>query len=129
MEKFHSSYIRNFTMVGHNSCKTFFSEAFLKLGSKINRLGPIEEGAAASDYHSVEKARKTPIHSIPIYNDWSNKKTNIIDTAGYSDFISESMGSLTSSRGVRSEFFRRYEKMLKELEKKVIQSRRTKEDE
>ena len=54
------------------------------------------------------------------------KKTNIIYTAGYSDFIGEFMGSLTSSRGVHPEFFRHYEKMLKELEKKVIQSRRTK---
>ena len=124
MEKFHSSDIRNFTILGHSSCKTFFSKAFLKSGGKINRLGLIEEGAAASDYHSAEKARKTPIHSIPMYNEWSNKKTNIIDTAGYSDFIGESMGSLTSSRGVHSEFFRHYEKMLKEIEKKVIQSRR-----
>ena len=74
MEKIHSSCIRNFTMVGHSSCKTFFAYAFLKSGGKINRLGLIEEGAAAFDYHSAEKVRKTPIHSIPMYNEWSDKK-------------------------------------------------------
>ena len=110
MEKFHSSSIRNFTMVGHNFCKTFFSEAFLKLGGKINRLGPIEQGATASDYHSAEKARKILIHSTPIYNAWSNKKINIIDITGYSDVIRESLGSLTSSQGIHSKFFRHYKK-------------------
>ncbi len=129
MEKFHSSYMRNFAIVGHSFCKTIFTEVFLKLGGKINRLGPIENDATTSDYHSEEKARKTLIHSTPMYIEWANKKNNIIDTARCSDFIGKSLGSLTSARGIHSEFFRHYKKMLKELEKKVIRSKRAKENE
>ena len=39
--------------------------------------------------------RKISIHSTPLHIEWENKKFNIIDTPGYSDFIGEALGSLS----------------------------------
>ncbi len=95
MKSFHSSDIRNFAIVGHGSSgKTSLSEALLKLAGEINRLGSIEDGSTVSDYHPAEKNRQISIHSSPLHMEWKDKKFNIIDTPGYSDFIGESLGSL-----------------------------------
>ena len=100
MEQFHSSDIRNFAIVGHGaSGKTSLVEAFLKLGGEINRLGTIEDGSTVSDYHPAEKARKISIHSTPLHMECANKKFNIIDTPGYSDFIAK-YGSSPDDRKV-----------------------------
>ena len=96
MKQFHSSDIRNFAIVGHGaSGKTALAEAFLKIGGEVNRLGTIEDGSTISDYHPAEKSRQISIHSTPLHMEWGGKKFNIIDTPGYSDFIGESLGSLS----------------------------------
>tara|TARA_B100001996_G_scaffold259642_1_gene202015 strand:+ start:6353 stop:8428 length:2076 start_codon:yes stop_codon:yes gene_type:complete len=95
MKQYQSSDIRNFAIVGHGaSGKTCFSEAMLKLGGEINRLGKIEDGTTTSDYHPGEKDRQISIHATPLHMEWMDKKFNMIDTPGYSDFIGESFGSL-----------------------------------
>ena len=95
MKQYQSSDIRNFAIVGHGaSGKTSFSEAMLKLGGEINRLGKIEDGTTTSDYHPGEKDRQISIHATPLHMEWMDKKFNMIDTPGYSDFIGESSGSL-----------------------------------
>ena len=95
MKQFSSSDIRNFAVVGHGSSgKTCLTEAMLKLGKEINRLGKIEDGTTTSDYHSGEKARQISIHNTPLHMTWKEKKFNIIDTPGYSDFIGEALGAL-----------------------------------
>ena len=95
MKQFSSSDIRNFAVVGHGSSgKTCLTEAMLKLGKEINRLGKIEDGTTTSDYHSGEKARQISIHNTPLHMIWKDKKFNIIDTPGYSDFIGEALGAL-----------------------------------
>ena len=96
MKQYHSSDIRNFAIVGHGaSGKTSLAEAMLKLGGEINRLGTIESGTTISDYHSGEKERQISIHATPLHMEWVEKKFNIIDAPGYSDFIGESLGSLS----------------------------------
>ena len=95
MKQFSSSDIRNFAIVGHGaSGKTCLAEAMLKLGGEINRIGRIEDGSTTSDYHPGEKARQISIHSTPLHMEWMDKKFNMIDTPGYSDFIGEALGSL-----------------------------------
>jgi len=96
MKQFKSSDIRNFAIVGHGaSGKTCVAEAMLKLSGEINRLGTIEEGSTTSDYHPAEKSRQISIHSTPLHMEWMDKKFNMIDTPGYSDFIGEALGSLS----------------------------------
>ena len=95
MKQYQSSDIRNFAIVGHGSSgKTCFAEAMLKLGGKINRLGTIETGSTTSDYHPGEKERQISIHATPLHMEWDEKKFNMIDAPGYSDFIGESAGAL-----------------------------------
>jgi len=95
MRQFQSSDIRNFALVGHGtSGKTCLAEAMLKLGGETNRLGTIEDGSTTSDYHPGEKSRQISIHATPLHMEWMDKKFNLIDTPGYSDFIGEAIGSL-----------------------------------
>ena len=95
MKQYQSSDIRNFAIVGHGSSgKTCLAEAMLKSGGMINRLGTIETGTTTSDYHPGEKERQISIHATPLHMEWMEKKFNIIDTPGYSDFIGEALGSL-----------------------------------
>ena len=95
MKQYQSSDIRNFAIVGHGSSgKTCLAEAMLKLGGKINRLGTIEAGSTTSDYHPGEKERQISIHATPLHMEWDEKKFNMIDAPGYSDFIGESAGAL-----------------------------------
>ncbi len=96
MRQFQSSDIRNFALVGHGtSGKTCLAEAMLKLGGETNRLGTIEDGSTTSDYHPGEKSRQISIHATPLHMEWMDKKFNLIDTPGYSDFIGEAIGSLS----------------------------------
>ena len=96
MKQFQSSDIRNFAIVGHGtSGKTCLAEAMLKLGGETNRLGTIEDGSTTSDYHPGEKSRQISIHATPLHMEWMDKKFNLIDTPGYSDFIGEAIGSLS----------------------------------
>ncbi len=95
MKQYPSSDIRNFAIVGHGaSGKTCLAEAMLKLGGEINRLGKVEDGTTTSDYHPGEKARQISIHATPLHMEWMDKKFNLIDTPGYSDFIGEAVGSM-----------------------------------
>ena len=96
MKQFQSSDIRNFAIVGHGtSGKTCLAEAMLKLGGETSRLGTIEDGSTTSDYHPGEKSRQISIHATPLHMEWMDKKFNLIDTPGYSDFIGEAIGSLS----------------------------------
>ena len=95
MKEYKSADIRNIAIVGHGgSGKTMLSEAILVCGGVINRLGSIVNGNTVSDYHEDEQARQISIHASLLHTEWQGKKLNIIDTPGYSDFISESLGAL-----------------------------------
>ena len=95
MKQYDTSDLRNIAIVGHGaSGKTSLAEAMLALGKEISRIGNIESGTTVSDYHPGEKERQISIHSTPLHMEWGQKKFNIIDAPGYSDFIGESISSL-----------------------------------
>ena len=95
MKRYDTGNLRNLAVVGHGaSGKTTLVEAMLALGKEINRMGTIETGTTVSDYHPGEKERQISIHSTPLHMEWDQKKFNIIDAPGYSDFIGESISSL-----------------------------------
>src|SRR6266404_6899800 len=87
--------IRNFAIVGHaTSGKTMLSEAMLACAGVINRLGSINNGSTVSDYQESERDHKISVHASLLHAEWQGKKFNIIDTPGYTDFISEGLGAL-----------------------------------
>jgi elongation factor G len=95
MKDYRPADIRNFAIVGHaSSGKTMLSESMLVCAGVINRLGSIANGTTVSDYHEDEQKRKISTHASLLHLEWQGKKFNIIDTPGYMDFISESLGAL-----------------------------------
>ena len=95
MKQYKSGDIRNLAVVGHGaSGKTSLAESMLLLGGEVNRMGTIEAGSTVSDYHPGEKDREISIHSTPLHMEWADKKFNMIDAPGYSDFIGEAIGSM-----------------------------------
>jgi len=98
MKEYQTGEIRNFAILGHaSSGKTMLSEAILMNGGIINRLGSIENGTTYSDFTDEEKKRKISIQTSLLCCDWNEKKLNFIDTPGYLDFISESLGAIRAS--------------------------------
>ncbi len=90
--------LRNFALVGHQgSGKTLLAEAMLAAAGAITRMGSIEAGTTVSDYHASEKERKISVHASLMHIQWLEKRLNIIDTPGYTDFISEALGALRVS--------------------------------
>jgi len=70
------------------------TEAMLACGGVINRIGSIEAGSTASDYHISEKDHQISVHASLLHTEWLDRKFNIIDTPGYMDFISEGLGAI-----------------------------------
>jgi elongation factor G len=95
MKEYNSSDIRNLAIVGHGACgKTILSEAVLANGGIVNRIGSIESGSTASDYHPDEHSRQISMHATALHIEWEDKKINFIDTPGYLDFVGEALGAL-----------------------------------
>ncbi|MEE9366082.1 MAG: GTP-binding protein, partial [Dehalococcoidales bacterium] len=95
MSQYKMEDILNFAVVGHGSAgKTILSEAMLFNGGVITRMGSIEAGNTASDYHEDEIERQISINASVLGLPWEGKKFNIIDTPGYADFYGEMQSAL-----------------------------------
>jgi len=82
--------IRNIALIGHGgSGKTSLSEIMLYTAGEINRIGNVLEGNTVSDYTSNEIEKQISISTSLMHIEWNNKKINILDTPGYSDFIGD----------------------------------------
>jgi elongation factor G len=98
MKEYQAADIRNLAIVGHaSSGKTMLSEAMLATAGVINRMGGIAAGSTVSDYHAIEQQRQTSVASTLMHLEWLGKKVNILDSPGYADFISESLGAIRVS--------------------------------
>ncbi len=98
MKEYQTSDIRNFALAGHGGGgKTILSDALLLCAGAADRIGSIEGGTTASDYHEDEKNRQISIRASLLNAEWKDKKFNFIDTPGYMDFISEALGALRVS--------------------------------
>lgn len=87
--------LRNFAIVGHASAgKTMLAEAMLACAKEIGRMGSIEAGSTASDFHPSEKEHGISVHTTVLTTTWQGRKLNILDTPGYQDFISEGLAAL-----------------------------------
>jgi elongation factor G len=82
--------IRNIALVGHESTgKTMFTEAMLKLGGEINRMGSIDGNNTVSDYTVYEHERQKSVFTTLSQLEWQGHKLNVLDTPGFSDFFGE----------------------------------------
>ncbi len=91
MKEYKTNEIRNIVLLGHaNTGKTSLVEAILYYTGATTKLGRIAEGNTKSDYHSDEKNKQHSLSSTLLYCEHNKNKINMIDTAGYLDFISES---------------------------------------
>ena len=90
MQVFDADHIRNIALVGHQgSGKTMLSESMLLASGALPRLGSIEEGTTASDYHPSEKEKQMSVFTSLMHAEWRGHKINILDTPGYPDFVGE----------------------------------------
>lgn len=95
MKDYPASHIRNFAVVGHTGAgKTLLCEAMLLRAGVLKRLGSIAAGTTASDYHQSERDHKISMHATPLDLEWLDRKFNLLDCPGSSDFIAEGLGAL-----------------------------------
>ncbi len=95
MKSYPNTKIRNIGVVAHGGAgKTSLTEAMLFNTGAVNRLGRVEDGTTTADYHPEEINRQVTIHATLVPCEWKDCKLNVIDTPGYSDFISEVKGTL-----------------------------------
>jgi elongation factor G len=82
--------IRNVAIVGHaQEGKTSLSEAILFDAGAISRLGRVEEGNTATDFDEDEIKRGITISAAVASADWKGGKINLIDTPGFSNFLTD----------------------------------------
>jgi elongation factor G len=87
--------IRNVAVVGHGSTgKTTFVEHLLFTGGAISKPETIESGKTTSDYTEEEVANQQSVHATLSHIQWKDRKINLMDTPGASDFVGEVVASL-----------------------------------
>lgn len=95
MKQYATDQIRNIGVVAHGGAgKTSLVETMLYNTGVLSRMGKVEDGTTTSDYHPEEINRKITIHTSLVPCEWKEKKLNLLDTPGFSDFIGEVKSSL-----------------------------------
>ncbi len=96
MKVYQTNEIRNIALIGGaKSGKTTIAESMLFEGKVINRKGSVDDKNTVSDYRPIETERQNSVHSTLLYTFYNNKKINIIDNPGFSDFIGETIAALS----------------------------------
>lgn len=84
--------VRNIAIMGHGNCgKTSLAEAMLFTAGKINRLGKVDDGAAAMDYEDEEISRNISINTSFHNYSWNKHDVYIMDTPGDDNFLNDTM--------------------------------------
>lgn len=95
MTDYSAPQIRNLSIVGHaTSGKTVLAEAMLVCAKQLGRMGTIEAGSTASDFHPSERDHGISVHATLLAAEWAGAKLNLLDTPGYQDFRSEALSGL-----------------------------------
>lgn len=95
MKSYRAEQIRNIALVGHHgSGKTTLAEAMLYCAGSIPRRGTVQEGNTVSDYHETEIERGMSVFSSLLHMGWNDKKLNVIDSPGFTDFAAEVISAL-----------------------------------
>lgn len=95
MKVYETNDIRNIALIGGaKSGKTTMAEAMVFEGKMINRRGSVDDKNTVSDYRPIELDRQHSVHSSLLYTIYNNKKINIIDAPGFSDFVGDTIAAL-----------------------------------
>ncbi|HEX8385120.1 MAG TPA: GTP-binding protein, partial [Rubricoccaceae bacterium] len=95
MTVYDADHIRNVALVGHQGTgKTTLAEAMLAASGAIPRMGTVEDGTTASDYHPSEKERGVSVFTSLLHAEWKGHKINVLDTPGTLDFTGETITAL-----------------------------------
>jgi elongation factor G len=96
MKVYQTSDIRNIALIGGaKSGKTTIAESMLYEGKVINRKGSVDDKNTVSDYRPIEIERQNSVHSSLLHTIYKDKKINIIDAPGFSDFVGETIAALS----------------------------------
>lgn len=96
MKIFQTEEIRNIALVGAaKSGKTTLAENMIFEGKLINRKGLTETKNTVSDYHQIEMERGISVNASLLYTIYNDRKINILDTPGFSDFSGDILACLS----------------------------------
>ncbi len=95
MKIYQTKQIKNVALLGNaGSGKTTLSESMVFLGGVINRKGDIDSKNTVSDYRAIEHNNENSVFSTVMYTEINDKKINILDNPGTTDFIGQVVSSL-----------------------------------
>ena len=96
MKVYKTDEIKNIALVGGaKSGKTTLAEAMLFEGKVIDRKGSVDDKNSVSDYHDIELQKQNSVYSTLMYTEYENRKINILDTPGFSDYVGEIVSALS----------------------------------
>ena len=98
MKEFKTNEIRNIALIGAaKSGKTTLAENMLYEGKVINRKGSTEEKNTVSDYRQIEMDRQISVHATMMNTVINDRKINILDAPGFSDFSGDIVSCLSAA--------------------------------
>ncbi len=87
--------IRNVAFVGEGgNGKTSLVEACLFTAGSTDRQGNVYAGSTILDFEPEEVKRTSSIFGAVAYADWNKRRFNLLDTPGYSNFISDALAAI-----------------------------------
>jgi elongation factor G len=90
MAKYGLDNTQNIVLLSHGGAgKTSLSEAMLFNAGAVSRMGKVDDGSSTSDYDPEEAKRRISISLSVLPLIWHERKINIIDVPGYTDFVGE----------------------------------------
>ena len=91
---------RNMSIVAHGGAgKTTLAEAILYNAKVTDKQGSVDAGTSNFDFEPEEQRRKITISAAIHHYDWAGHRVNIIDTPGYSNFLTETRDALRIAGG------------------------------
>ena len=90
MSEYQTAALRNLAAVGHGtSGKTTLVSALLYAAGAVTRLARVEDGNTTTDFDEDEIERGISLSAALTHCSWNGVKINLLDTPGYSNFITE----------------------------------------
>ena len=100
MKEYKTESIRNIVLASHSSAgKTMLVEALANFTGITTRMGQVEDGSTISDHDDEETRRGISLFTSVIPLEYKDKKLNLFDTPGYTDFIGEVISAMSVADG------------------------------